>query len=280
MGGLKTAPTTVEKQDAMSDRIPIALQLYSVRDDCAGDLSLTLQAVAQMGYEGVEFAGYYDRTAEELRGMCDDLGLKVAGTHTGLNTLLGDELAKTVAFNKGLGNPYLIVPGLPGEYQGSQQAWLDTAKLFNEIAGRIADQGMFTGYHNHTGEFTPMDGKIPWDIFGSNTRDDVVMQIDIGHALRAGADPVSFIERYPGRSKLVHLKEYSATNDKANVGEGEISWDAVFHACETVGGTEWYIVEQESYAYPPIECAERCIENLRKMGKFRFACIRWSRRHC
>jgi len=220
-----------------------------------------------MGYEGVEFAGYYDRTAEELRGMCDDLGLKVAGTHTGIDTLLGDELAKTVEFNKGLGNPYLIVPGLPGEYQGSQQAWLNTAKIFNDIAEKIADQGMFTGYHNHTGEFTPMDGKLPWDTFGGNTRDDVVMQIDIGHALRAGADPVSYIERYPGRSKLVHLKEYSSTNDKANVGEGEIPWDAVFDACETVGGTEWYIVEQESYAYPPIECAERCIENLRKMGK-------------
>ena len=251
----------------MSDRIPIALQLYSVRDDCAGDLSLTLQAVAQMGYEGVEFAGYYDRSAQELREMCDDLGLKVAGTHTGLNTLLGDELAKTVEFNQILGNRYLIVPGLPEEYRSSQQAWLDTAKLFNDIAEKIADQGMFTGYHNHTVEFEPMNGVLPWDTFGSNTRDDVVMQIDIGHALRAGANPVSSLERYPGRAKLVHVKEYSATNDKALVGEGEVPWDDVFRASESVGGTEWYIVEQESYAHPPIECAERCIENLRKMGK-------------
>ena len=251
----------------MSSRIPIALQLYSVREDCARDLSYTLQAVAQMGYEGVEFAGYYDRTAEELREMCDDLGLKVAGTHTGLNTLLGDELAKTVAFNQVLGNPYLIVPGLPEEYRNSQQAWLETAKRFNGIAEKIADQGMYTGYHNHTVEFEPLDGEVPWDTFGSNTRDDVALQIDIGHALRAGSDPVSFIERYPGRSKLVHIKEYSTTNDKPLIGEGEIPWDAVFDACETVGGTEWYIVEQESYPYPPIECAERCIDGLRKMGK-------------
>ncbi len=251
----------------MSDRIPIALQLYSVRDDCAGDLSLTLQAVAQMGYEGVEFAGYYDRTAQELHDMCDDLGLKIAGTHTGIDTLLGDELAKTVEFNQILGNPYLIVPGLSDEYRGSQQAWRDTAKLFNDIADKIADQGMFTGYHNHTGEFEPLEGGLPWDTFGSNTRDDVVMQIDVGHALRAGADPVSYIERYPGRAKLVHIKEYSATNDEANVGEGDVQWDAVFNACETVGGTEWYIVEQERYAYPPLECVERCINSLRKMGK-------------
>ncbi len=251
----------------MSNRIPIALQLYSVRDDCAKDLSLTLQAVAQMGYEGVEFAGYYDRTAEELRGMCDDLELKIVGTHTGINTLLGDELEKTVAFNKTLGNPYLIVPGLPGEYSNSKEAWLKTAKIFNEIAEKVADQGMFTGYHNHTGEFQEMDGEMPWDIFCSNTDDSVVTQIDTGHVLRAGADNVTYIERYPGRSKLVHIKEFSATNDKAVIGEGDIPWDDVFNACETVGGTEWYIVEQESYAYPPIECAERCIEGLRRMEK-------------
>ena len=251
----------------MNDRIPIALQLYSVREDCARDLSYTLQAVAQMGYEGVEFAGYYDRTAEELREMCDDLGLKIVGTHTALSTLLDDELAKTVAFNQILGNPYLIVPGLPEEYRRSRQAWLNTAKLFNDIAEKIADQGMFTGYHNHTIEFVPIAGEVPWDTFGSNTRNDVVMQIDIGHVLRGGANPVSFLERYPGRAKLVHLKEYSATNDEALIGEGEVPWDAIFHAAETVGGTEWYIVEQESYAYPPIECAERCLENLRKMGK-------------
>ncbi len=251
----------------MSERIPIALQLYSVRDDCAKDLSLTLQAVAQMGYEGVEFAGYYDRTAEELRGMCDDLELKVVGTHTGINTLLGDQLAETVEFNKILGNPYLIVPGLPGEYSNSPNAWQDTAKLFNDISEKISEQGMYTGYHNHTGEFKPMDGEVPWDIFGSNTHDDVVLQIDTGHVLRAGADNVKYIERYPGRYKLVHIKEFSATNDKAVIGEGDIPWDDVFEACETVGGTEWYIVEQESYAFSPIECAEKCIENLRKMGK-------------
>ena len=251
----------------MNDRIPIALQLYSVREDCAKDLSLTLQAVAQMGYEGVEFAGYYDRSAEELRGMCDDLELKIIGTHTGLNTLLGDNLAKTVQFNKTLGNPYLIVPGLGGEYTGSTEAWKNTAGIFNDIAEKIKDQGMFTGYHNHTGEFKPIDGELPWDTFASNTNADVVLQIDTGHVLRAGADNVSFIEKYPGRYKLVHIKEFSATNDKAVIREGDIPWEDIFNACETVGGTEWYIVEQESYAFPPLECAEKCIENLRKMGK-------------
>ena len=93
-------------------RIPIALQLYSVRKDCEEDLPGTLASVADMGYEGVDFAGYYGYDSKELRTMLDDLGLRAAGCHTGLPTLMGDELARTVAFNQILGNRYLIVPGL------------------------------------------------------------------------------------------------------------------------------------------------------------------------
>ena len=93
------------------------------------------------------------------------------------------------------------------------------------------------------------------------------MQLDIGNALHGGGNPVPYIERYPGRALTVHVKEYSATNDKALIGEGDIRWDEVFRVCETTGSTEWYIVEQESYAYPPLECVRRCRENLRRMGR-------------
>ncbi len=248
-------------------RIPIALQLYSVREDCTRDLPSTLEAVAKMGYEGVEFAGYYGREAKELRALCDNLGLKVVGTHTGLNTLLGDELKQTVEFNQILGNPFLIVPGLPEERRNSRVAWLDTAKLFNEIAEKVKPDGMRTGYHNHSVEFAPMDGELPWDTFFGNTNPEVVMQLDAGNALHGDADPVPFLERYPGRAATVHLKEYSSTNPKALIGEGEVRWDDLFALCESTAGTEWYIVEQESYAFPPVECVDRCLQNLKKMGK-------------
>ena len=113
-------------------RIPIALQMYSVREECERDLPGTLKAVARMGYDGVEFAGYYGRAAQELRTMLDDLGLSVAGTHIGLDTLVGDPLAKTIEFNHVLGNRYLIVPWLPDEYRDSRAAWLKTAQQFND----------------------------------------------------------------------------------------------------------------------------------------------------
>ena len=247
--------------------IPIALQLYSIREDAAKDLPGVLEAVAKMGYAGVEFAGYYGHSAGDIRKMLDDNGLKVAGTHIGLDTLLGDNLEETVEFNKTIGNKYLIVPGLSGERTNSKAAWLETAGMFNEVADRLKPYDMLTGYHNHHTEFKPMEGELPWDIFFGNTKKEVVMQFDTGNAMHGGADAPPFLERYPGRAQTVHLKEYDPDNDKALIGEGKIPWDRIFHLCETSGDTEWYIVEQESYAFPPMECVDRCLQNLRKMGK-------------
>lgn len=111
---------------------------------------------------------------------------------------------------------------------------------------------------------------MPWDVFFGAAAPDVIMQVDTGHVLHAGvsADGVlEVLKRYPGRATTVHLKEFSSTNDQALIGEGEMKWKEFFSLCRTIGGTKWYIVEQESYAYPPLECVKRCIENLRKMAR-------------
>lgn len=248
--------------------IPIGLQLYSVRDDCARDLPGVLKAVAGMGYAGVEFAGYYERTAEELRRMLDDNGLVCCGTHTALDTILGDEIERTAAFNKTLGNPFLIVPSLPRERTGSPEAWMETARLFDGAAIRAEALGMHVGYHNHSEEFQPVEGgELPWDIFFGHTRPTVVMQVDTGNMMHGGAAPAPFLERYPGRALTVHLKEYSAANPNALIGEGDVPWNEIFRLCESVGGTQWYIVEQESYAFPPLDCVNRCLQSLRGLGK-------------
>ena len=249
-------------------KIPIALQLYSVREDCARDLHGTLEAVAKMGYEGVEFAGYHDRSAEELRKVLEDLGLKVVGSHLRIDTLMGDQLGKTVEFNKILGNKYLVVPSFPKEMMASKDACIKTAHLMNKISEKVKREGLRIGYHNHTFEFTPIDGETPWDIFFEEAEPDIIMQLDTGNAMSGGltADEViSIVKKYPGRSVTVHLKEFSATNKKALIGEGDMKWEEFFRVCETVGGTEWYIVEQESYAYPPLECVKKCLENLKSM---------------
>ena len=249
--------------------IPIALQLYSVRDDAAKDLAGVLSAVAKMGYDGVEFAGFYGHSAEDVRKMLDDNGLKMAGAHVGIDSLLGDELEKSVAFHRTVGNQYLIVPGLGEKWRSSTDAWKETARTMNGIADALKPHGMWTGYHNHEIEFRPFEpgGELPWDTFFGNTSQDVIMQFDTGNALHGGSDALPFLERYPGRAVTVHLKEYSKDNPKALIGEGDVPFGDIFRVCESTGGTKWYIVEQESYAYPPMECADRCLKTLRAMGK-------------
>jgi sugar phosphate isomerase/epimerase len=247
-------------------RIPIGVQLYAVRDQCAKDLAGTVKRVAELGYEGVEFAGYYDWSAKDLKKLLDDNGLKCCGTHTGLDTLLGDELEKTVAFHQTLGNKYLIVPGLPGNRRNSAQAWLETANLFNEIAAKLESLGMYCGYHNHAVEFQPMDGKIPWELFFENTVADVVMQLDVGNGMHGGADPVTVLQKYPGRAKTVHAKPYSKTDDTAVIGRDDAPWPEIIALCRTIAGTEWYIVEQEKYEKSSLDSIAGCLEGLKRFG--------------
>jgi sugar phosphate isomerase/epimerase len=248
-------------------RIPIAVQLYSVREDAAKDLAGVLAAIAKMGYEGVEFAGYYGHSAEEIRKMLDDNGLKTVGAHVGLGTLQGDQLQASIEFHQAIGNPRAIVPGLGGEYTGSVDGWKKAADAFNEVAEKLKPHGMRTGYHNHSIEFHPLDGQLPWDIFFGNTVQDVIMQLDTGNAMGAGAEAPPLLERYPHRAITIHCKEFSATKPNPLIGEGDVPWARIFELCETIGDTEWYIVEVEGYAYPPLECIDRSLKNLKAMGK-------------
>jgi sugar phosphate isomerase/epimerase len=243
----------------------IAVQLYSVRDMCGKDLPGTLAGIKKAGYAAVEFAGYYKHTAPELKKMLDDNGLKCCGTHTAMATVLGNELQATIDFNKILDNPYLIVPWLPDQYRASKQAWLDTAKLFNEISAKVVPQGMRIGYHNHAVEFTPVDGVMPWDLFFGNTVKDVIMQVDTGNCMEGGGDPIPYIAKYPGRAVSCHVKAHSTTKKGALIGEDDVDWKKFFTDCETVGGTKWFIVEEESGLHPGLEAITQSYINLKKI---------------
>jgi sugar phosphate isomerase/epimerase len=254
-------------------RIPIAVQLYSVRHDCEKDLAGTLTRIKKMGYEGVEFAGWYGNDAATLKKLLDDNGLACAGAHVGIDTLLGDNFEASVAFHRTLGNKYLIVPGLASKWTDSTEAWKHTASVFNEISAALKPHKMVTGYHNHHTEFKAFTegGELPWDTFFGNTNSEIVMQFDTGNALHGGSsgDALSFLTRYPGRAQTIHLKDYDIKNDSyaPTTGEGDVPFTEIFSVCESVGNTDWYIVEYEDNAYPSLEGIERCFNNLKKMGK-------------
>ena len=251
---------------ATKPKIPIGVQLWSVRKECEKDLPRVLEALAGMGYDGVEFAGYYDRSAKELRRLLDANGLKCCGTHIRLDALQGDELKKTVEFSKTIGNKYLIVAWMPEAYTKSLEACKDVARQYDKIAPVVKEDGMFVGYHAHGHDFNKIGDEHAWDLFFENTGQDVVMQLDIGNCIGGGGDPIATLKRFPGRSHSVHLRE-SGGPPTAVIGEGDVDWKQVFQVCETTGGTKWYIVEHSRSGGTPMENVQRCLQNLRKMGK-------------
>ncbi len=243
--------------------IPVGVQVYSVRGAAGKDFPGTIEAIAELGYKGVEFAGYYgwDAKPKELRKLLDDNGLKCCGTHTGLNTITGEALKATAELHSILGNPYLIVPSLSAK---DEQGWLDLARKFNNILPQADALGMRIGYHAHGGDFRDLDGKTPWEIFFDNTEKRVLMQIDTGNCMAGGGDPVAMLKKYPGRSLTVHLKEQGGPAGSV-IGQGDIPWKDVFEVCETTGGTLWYIVEHE-IGPNSLDGIRGCLEGLRKMG--------------
>jgi len=250
--------------DEAKKKIPIALELYSVRNELPKDFAGVLKKIGEMGYQGVEFASLQERTQKDpkaLRRLLDDCGLKCCGTHTPLQTLQGDALKVTIDLHKTLGNKFLICPSLSAK---DAAGWTNLAKRFNDIAARCKEQDMFVGYHSHAGDYKKFDGKTSWEIFFDNTNPEVIHQLDVGNTLSGGGDPIAMLKKYPGRTKSCHLKDHGGHKDAA-IGEGEIDWKTLLDTFETVGGTEWYIVEYE--AANPLEKIKTCLDNLHKMGR-------------
>jgi sugar phosphate isomerase/epimerase len=263
-----TITSTVLAQGS-SKKVPVGLQLYSVRNECAKDLEGTIAKVGKMGYKGVEFAGYHGRDAKTLRKLLDDAGLKCCGTHLQLDTLLGANLARTVEFNQVLGNKFLIVASLPAKYQKTTKSWQEAADQFSEVSDKVKPEGMRVGYHNHSVEFKPVDGEIPWETFFNRAKKDVVIQFDTGNGVESGGRAMDFLPKHPGRVASLHVKPYSTTKRNCLLGEkeDEIPWKEVFEFCETKGGIEWYIIEYEKDLYPPLESVEKTLQNMCRMGK-------------
>ena len=263
--GTRWTPTAVA---APAKKIPIGLELWSVRQLCEKELPMVLKAVAEMGYDAVELAhSYYGYDAAAWRKLLDENGLKSCGMHMGLPALQGDAFQKTVETHKVLGTPYLIVASLPHKSLASLPAIVETGKQFNELAEKLAPHGMKIGYHCHGGDFAKVDGRTAWELFGENTKDDILLQLDIGNCLGGGGDAIGMLKKFPGRSVSIHIKDHGG-KPGAVFGEGTVNWEEVFQICETTGGTKLYIIEEEGRAGPEaLDDVRRAIQNFRKMGK-------------
>ena len=261
-------------QLAAARRIPMSLELFSLRNDASKDLPGTFAAIAKMGYEGIELVGEkggmrdtapFGRSATEIRKMLDAVGLRVFSAHHMLPLFEPDQFEKTIEFNHILGNTRAIIAWL--DATKTIQPWYDHAKRFNELAAKLKPHKLQLGFHNHAHEMDPVEGKLPWDVFCDNTSKDVLLQLHVAAFPSKGLDIIDYIKRYPGRVTTLHLNDYAAGKRGVLLGEGTVNWKALIDTAEKIGGLEVYIIEQEGYpeGMSPMEACRRCLENFRKL---------------
>lgn len=243
---------------------PIALQLWSVRDDAQKDFVGVLKAVADMGYEGVEFAGYGGLSSKELRRILDDLGLKVAGSHVSFGDLHND-LERVIDYNLEIGNGFVVCPAAPGDIVGDADGWRRFADLMSEIGSKCLSSGLTLCYHNHAWEFETFEGQYGLDIFFDTVDPELVRaQLDLGWVLYAKVDPVDYLAKYASRCPLVHIKDFDEEGRQTEVGRGLLDLEAVVAMCDKAG-VEWLIIETEEYNMAPLDSVRVGLENLKSV---------------
>ncbi|PTX60305.1 sugar phosphate isomerase/epimerase [Melghirimyces profundicolus] len=235
--------------------VRIGLQLYSVKEAAQADLLGTVEKVAEMGYDGVEFAGFFGHGAREIRRVLEDTGLKTAGSHLPLDQLLPDRLEKTMDFHEELGCPLLVCPWLPEELR-SPEGFREVAGILDRAGEICAKRGLELAYHNHDFEFDPPEGPNGFGIlFDHTTR--VKMELDCYWAVDAGLDPGDLIRKDSGRYAALHIKDLKRTSDgniSTEIGDGEIDNGTLVELAEKEG-IPWVIAEQEHFRGDPMESA-------------------------
>ncbi len=268
--------------------LPIAIQLYSVRDEAAADFKGTLKAIKAMGYEGVEFAGLHGYTAADVKAMCAEVGLTPISAHVPYYDMVADPAGVLKTYAE-IGCKYVAIPYLTPECRPGTDGF---AKVVENAAmlGKVArDLGMTLLYHNHDFEFEKIDGKYALEVLYDTVSADLLQtELDTCWVRVGGEEPAAYVKKYTGRAPVVHLKDYAGgksehmyeligieSEDKAPeenpfefrpVGSGVQDMPAIIKAAEQAGA-EWLVVEQDqpSMGLSPIACAEKSIGYLRSL---------------
>ncbi len=266
----------------------IGVQLYSVRDEMSKDPLGSLKKVAAMGYEYVEHANYVDRkfygyTPQEFRKVLDDLGLKMISGHTVMGRQHWDEARNdfsdswkyTVDDAAVLGQRYVVSPSMDNSMRSKYDDFMHYMDIFNKCGDLCKKQGMKFGYHNHDFEFSEkLNNEKLFDIM-MRTMDPykVVVQLDMGNLYNGGAVALDVVRQYPGRFENLHVKDEIAASEGTDkyestiIGKGIVNAREVIDLATKIGGTEVYIIEQESYqGKTPMECIEEDLKVMKSWG--------------
>lgn len=238
----------------------IGVQLYTLRSLLKDDFEGTIAQVASIGYKEVEFAGYYDRTAAEIRRVLDANGLVAPAAHIPIEALR-DNWQATLDDAQTAGHSYLVVAWLAESDRNSIAAIQRVAELFSSAALEARKRGLTFAYHNHDFEFAQVEGRMPYDVLLKECDPAVQFEMDLYWITKGGQDPVDYFQRWPGRFPLVHVKDLSSDGRMVEVGQGAIDWPRIF-AARRQAGIRHYFVEHDE-PQDPLESVRVSYEYLR-----------------
>jgi sugar phosphate isomerase/epimerase len=271
----------------------IGLQLYSIREYMKDDVDNALREVKAAGYDFVEFAGYFGKSAEEIKSLLDKHNLKAISVHQTYDVFL-DRPEKEIKYIKDIGAKYCAIPWLPAEKQAGTKEFPNVIKDIKKVGKMLSDNGLQLLYHNHDYEFEKYNGKTKLDILYESIEPSYLMtEFDTCWVKYAGFDPAKYILKYSGRSPVIHLKDfiltgetsgpvYALIDDKGNpmkkdkkensflhkpLGKGIQDFESILKAAEKAG-SEFLIVEQdEPDGTEPMQAARESREYLKKLGQ-------------
>ena len=273
-----------------SETLPIGLQLYSVRDAMEKDFKGTLQQVKAMGYDGVEFAGLFNNTPEQVKAWCEEIGLNPISAHVPLADMLAD-VDKVIADYKAVGCKYIVVPYVTEERRPGGELFMQMVEEIRAIGEKCKAAGLVLLYHNHDFEFKKLEsGEFGLDYLYANVPADLLQtELDQCWVKYSGQDPVAYLQKYSGRSPVVHLKDFHQEGEQEGdpyaligLNEGEKKENTAFEfrplgkgvqdipsiiAASEAAGSKWLIVEQDqpSMGKTPMECVAMSMEYLKSI---------------
>ncbi|MBB6145089.1 sugar phosphate isomerase/epimerase [Silvibacterium bohemicum] len=274
-------------------KVPLGLQLYSVRQQLPTDYDGTLKQIGALGYREVEAAGYFNHSAAEVKQALSGAGLSLVSAHYSSDDL-HKQFDQILAFNKELGVGH-IVCSFPGFKDPSRvknlsgrerlhaftlEDWRWNAEQFNMLGEKVSAAGMKFGYHNHFLEFKQVDGVTPLDeIIRLTDPANVTFEMDCGWVIVGGGNPVDFLKKYPTRISMLHVKDFKNIEPQSNansgaetpptvteLGQGTIDYAPIFKAAAKAGHIRHIFVEQEAFDMPPMESLKIDADYMRKLG--------------
>ena len=250
-------------------KFPIALQLYSIRDSVHRDFEDALAQVSALGYDGVEFAGLFGKSAEEVKALCKKYNLVPVSAHVGFEELMGDPEGVLQTYSE-IGCRYVAIPYLSPEYRPGSDRFLEVIEGARMLGKVAKEKGMTLLYHNHAFEFKKIEDKYALDmLYDSVSADLLKTELDLCWVKVGGEAPESYLSKYANRAPVVHFKDFSKQAEDGMpcycpLGMGVQDVNALL-AASVDAGVQWIVVEQDepTEGLTRMECVKKSIEYLR-----------------